>query len=91
MAASLQPVAYPPPDSNRDAPKGHGVLSAARLPGSARRAYFIDRADGRPRTGCLLRGMQVRVHMRFIRVHRFTAVPARGATGYRTPLGLLAK
>ena len=35
--------------------------------------------------------MQVRVHMRFIRVHRFTAVPARGATGYRTPLGLPAK
>ena len=29
--------------------------------------------------------------MRFIRVHGFAAVPARGAMGYRTPAGLFAR
>lgn len=39
------------------------------------------RADDRPRTGYLLQGKQVRVHMRFIRVHGFAAVPGWWSDG----------
>lgn len=81
----------PAPGLEPGCPAGHGVLSAARLPDSARRAYLIQRADDRPRTGYLLHGKQVRVHMRIIRVHGFTAVSAGGAAGYRTPPGMLAR
>jgi len=83
----------PAPGLEPGRPEGHGVLSAARLPDSARRACCITkmRADDRPRTGCLLHGKQVRVHMRFIRVHGFAAVSARGAAGYRAPAGVLAR